>query len=99
MIIKSTLLIVASFIKIPIGSIKAGSGSSVGCASDWYSGGFEFDPPVWQLSFVEIRLEIISTAILSLPLIQVGQLSVTGERICIRGTSSCKNDIGIPVLT
>ena len=28
-------------------------------------------------SFIEI-----STAILSLPLIQVGQLSVTGERIC-----------------
>ena len=28
--------------------------------------------------------EIISTAILSLPLIQVGQLSVTGERMCTK---------------
>ena len=55
--------------------------SSVGCASDWYSGGHGFDPPVGQHSFVEIGHEIISTAILSLPLIQVGQVSVTGERI------------------
>ena len=33
---------------------------------------------------MEIGHEIISTAILSLPLIQVGQLSVTGERMCIK---------------
>ena len=33
-------------------------------------------------SFVEIGHEIISPAILSLPLIQVGQLSITGEKIC-----------------
>ena len=33
-------------------------------------------------SFVEIDHEIISTVILSLPLIQEGQLSVSGERIC-----------------
>ena len=39
--------------------------------------GHEFDPHVLQHSFVEI-----STAILSLPLIQEGQLSVTGERMC-----------------
>ena len=32
--------------------------------------------------FVETGHEIISTAILTLPLIQVGQLSVTGERMC-----------------
>ena len=32
-------------------------------------------------SFVEIGHENISTAILSLPLIQEGQLSVTGERM------------------
>ena len=29
-------------------------------------------------------LEIISTVILTLPLIQVGQLSATGERMCIK---------------
>ena len=33
-------------------------------------------------SFVEIDYEIFSTAILSLPLIQEGQLSVSGERMC-----------------
>ena len=37
---------------------------------------------VWQQSFVEIDYEIFSTVILSLPLIQEGQLSVSGERMC-----------------
>ena len=32
---------------------------------------------------MQIGHEILSTAILSLPLIQVGQLSVTVERICL----------------
>ena len=36
----------------------------------------------WQHSFVEIDHEIFSTVILSLPLIQEGQLSVSGERMC-----------------
>ena len=58
----------------------AGRGSLVGCASDWYSGGRWFDPPVRQHSFMEIGNEIITT-ILSLMRIQVGQLSVTVERI------------------
>ena len=31
---------------------------------------------------LEIGYEIISTAILSLPLIQEGELSVSGERMC-----------------
>ena len=35
-----------------------------------------------QHSFVEIGHEIFSAVILSLPLIQEGQLSVSGERIC-----------------
>ena len=35
-----------------------------------------------QLSFVEIDHEIYSTVILSLLLIQEGQLSVSGERMC-----------------
>ena len=35
-----------------------------------------------QYSFVEIDHEIFSTVILSLPVIQDGQLSVSGERIC-----------------
>ena len=60
----------------------AGPGSSVGCASAWHADGRGFDPRVRQYSFVESGLEIISTAILYLPLIQVGQLSVTGEMMC-----------------
>ena len=35
-----------------------------------------------QHSFVEVDHEIFSTVILSLPLIQEGQLSVSGERMC-----------------
>ena len=46
-------------------------------------GGRWFDPRRgWQHSFVEIDHEIFSTVILSLPLIQEGQLSVSGERMC-----------------
>ena len=60
---------------------KSGCGSSVGCMSAWYADGRGFDPHVWQHSFVEIGHEIISTAMLFLPLIQEGQLSVTSERM------------------
>ena len=61
----------------------AGLGCSVGCASDWRPGGRGFDPRRGrQHSFVEFDHEIFSTVILSLPLIQEGQLSVSGERMC-----------------
>ena len=47
------------------------------------TGGRGFDPRRGrQHSFVEIDHEIFSTVILSLPLIQEGQLSVSGERMC-----------------
>ena len=50
---------------------------------DWRPGGRGFDPRRGrQHSFVEIDHEIFSTVILSLPLIQEGQLSVSGERMC-----------------
>ena len=39
-------------------------------------------PPGRRHSFVEIDHEIFSTVMLSLPLIQEGQLSVSGERMC-----------------
>ena len=54
-------------------------GGSVRCASDWRPEGHGFDPR-WgrQHSFVEIYHEIFSTVI---PLIQEGQLSVSGERM------------------
>ena len=51
--------------------------------SYWRPGGRGFDPRRGrQHSFVEIDHEIFSTVILSLPLIQEGQLSVSGERMC-----------------
>ena len=51
--------------------------------SDWRPGGHGFNPLRGrQHSFVEIDHEIFSTVILSLPLIQEGQLSVSGERMC-----------------
>ena len=51
--------------------------------SDWRPGGRGFNPRRGrQHSFVEIDHEIFSTVVLSLPLIQEGQLSVSGERMC-----------------
>ena len=51
--------------------------------SDWRPGGRGFNPRRGrQHSFVEIDHEIFSTVILSLPLIQEEQLSVSGERMC-----------------
>ena len=51
--------------------------------SDWSPGGHGFNPRRGrQHSFVAIDHEIFSTVILSLPLIQEGQLSVSGERMC-----------------
>ena len=68
---------------ICIDIVEAGLGGAVGCASDWRPGGRGFDPRRGrQHSFVEIDHEIFSTVILSLPLIQEGQLSVSGERMC-----------------
>ena len=51
--------------------------------SDWRPGGRGFNPRRGrQHSFVEIDHEIFSTVILSLLLIQEGQLSVSGKRMC-----------------
>ena len=51
--------------------------------SDWRQRGRRFNPRRGrQHSFVEIDREIFSMVILSLPLIQEGQLSVSGERMC-----------------
>ena len=44
----------------------------VGFMYDWYSGGRGFDPTVRQHFFVRTGHGIISTAIISLPQIQVG---------------------------
>ena len=51
--------------------------------SDWRPGGHGFNRRRGgQHSFVEIDHEIFSTIILSLLLIQEGQLSVSGKRMC-----------------
>ena len=51
--------------------------------SDWRPGDRGFNPRKGrQHSFVGIHREIFSRVILSLPLIQEGQLSVSGERMC-----------------
>ena len=64
--------------------ILPASVAQLGAPSDWRPGGRGFNPCRGrQHSFVEIDHEIFSTVILSLPLIQEGQLSVSGERMCI----------------
>ena len=50
----------------------------------WTADGRGFDPRVRQHSFVEIGNGIISSAIISLALIQVWQLSITGGRCELR---------------
>ena len=57
-------------------------GSMIRYVSIWHSDSHGLDPWVRQHPFVEIGHEIISTAILYLLLIQVGQLSVNGQRMC-----------------
>ena len=51
--------------------------------SEWRPGGRGFSPRRGrQHSFVKLDHEIFSTVIPSLPLIQEGQLSVSGEKMC-----------------
>ena len=64
-------------------TVHYGLGGSVGCTVRLETGGRGFNPRRGrQHSFGEIDHEIFSTVILSLPLIQEGQLSVSGERMC-----------------
>ena len=62
--------------------VLSASVAQLDAPSDWRPGGCGFNPRRgWQYSFVEIDHEIFSTVILSLPLIQEGQLSVSGKRM------------------
>ena len=64
--------------------MKAGRSSSVGCASACLGlSRIRSSRSATSLSW-RFCHEIISTAILSLPLIPIGQLSVTGERMCTK---------------
>ena len=63
--------------------LEPASVAQLDAPSDWRPGGRGFNPRRGrQHSFVEIDHEIFSTVILSLPLIQEGQLFVSGERMC-----------------
>ena len=66
-----------------ISELMLASVAQLDAPSDWRPGGHGFNPRRGrQHSFVEIDHEIFSMVILSLPLIQEGQLSVSGERMC-----------------
>ena len=63
--------------------LEQASVAQLDAPSDWRPGGRGFNHCRGrQHSSVEIDHEIFSTVILSLPLIQEGQLSVSGERMC-----------------
>ena len=74
---------ISPFPKINHFSKKPASVAQLNALSDWRPGGHGFNPRRGQQhSFLETDREIFSTVILSLPLIQEGQLSVSGERMC-----------------
>ena len=65
--------------------------------SDRRPGGRGFNPlRGWQHSFVEIDHKIFSTVILSLQLIQEGQLSVSGERMCTILVNHLEEGLSLP---
>ena len=62
---------------------QSASVAQLDALSDWRPGGGGFEPHRGQQhSFIEIDHEILSTVILFLSLVQEGQLSVSGERMC-----------------
>ena len=65
-------------------NIRAGRGSSIGSVSAVHASGPEFDPHVPHILSWRLGQEIISTAILPLPLIQEEQLSFNGGRMCTK---------------
>ena len=79
MVFPFSLIILLSVI-IRFSPNLAGRGSSVGCESFWLdAGGPGFHPHVQHVLPWRFGHEKLSTDILFLPLIQKGQLSVTGE--------------------
>ena len=75
-----------------------GLGGSIGCAIRLETRRSQVQTPLryWQHSFMEIDHEIFSKVILSLLLIQEGQLSVSGERMCTILVNSLE-DLACPV--
>ena len=88
-LLMSTQNVLCNTRKVPLCSLQSmealmpASVAQLDAPSDWRPGGRGFNPRRGQQhSFVEIDHEIFSTVILSLPLIQEGQLLVSGERMC-----------------
>ena len=84
--IRSLARMLRALINISCTDLNTAGLDCSGCASDWRSGGCGFEPqvrtpPGRQYSVVEVDHEIFSSVIFSL-LIQEGQLSVFGERMC-----------------
>ena len=76
----STITIPAYDLEVKVMDLEPASVAHLDAPSDWRPGR-GFNPRRGrQHSFVEIDHEIFSTVILSLPLIQEGQLSVSGEK-------------------
>ena len=77
----------------PVPASKAcWAGSTVSNASDCHSRGRRFLPQPGHVAFAEIGYEMISTVILSLPLIQVGQLSSMCTK-CWLTTRACDHPL------
>ena len=67
----------------------AGCGSSIASVFAWHANGPKFNPHARHILSWRLGHEHISTAILSLPLIQEEQLSVTGARMCTKYSEAC----------
>ena len=79
----TSILTVNKFCASHCSKLMPASVAQLDAPSDWRPGGRGFNPRRGrQHSFVEIDHEIFSTVILSHPLIQEGQFSVSGERMC-----------------
>ena len=77
------LIVLLAGSRTELHNVVPASVAQLDAPSDWRPGGRGFKPRRGrQHSFVEIDHDIFSTVILSLPLIQEGQLSVSGERMC-----------------
>ena len=74
----STLKVLRRFVA---DDFLAGLGGSVGCAVRLETRRSRVQPPPRLATFFRDH-KIFSTVILSLPLVQEGQLSVSGERMC-----------------
>ena len=62
--------------------LLASLGGSFGCAVRLETRRSRVQPPSRSATFFRIDHEIFSTVILFLPLVQEGELSVSGERMC-----------------